>query len=381
MVTPFDARGARRRGRDRAAHAPPRRPRLRRRWSSAAPPARRPRWTTRSTCGSIELAVGEMRGHLPGRSPASAPTTPATRSSSPSGRPRSAPDALLSVNPYYNRPSRARDRRPLPRGRRARPSCRSCSTTSRSGRARTCPTSCWPSSASSTTSTAVKQANHANLARIDGLSVYAGNDDMLADVLELGEPGGILTGSHLFGEEMRRMVDEPEHRREIDDSLARRLPRPRDRARRLLDQGGAQHDRRARRARRGFPTSSSTSPSSRWSAVMLERHGLLGARGVSGTLRVLPLGGLGEIGKNMTVRRVRGAGSSSSTPACASRPPTCSGSTSCCPTSPTCASGPRTSRRSSSPTATRITSARCRGCCASCARLGGERARPSTAAR
>ncbi len=38
-----------------------------------------------------------------------------------------------------------------------------------------------------------------------------------------------------------------------------------------------------------------------------------------------------------------------------------------CRTSPTCASGPRTSRRSSSPTATRITSARCRGCCASSA--------------
>ena len=35
---------------------------------------------------------------------------------------------------------------------------------------------------------------------------------------------------------------------------------------------------------------------------MLERHGLLQATAdVSGTLRVLPLGGLGEIGKNMTV--------------------------------------------------------------------------------
>jgi 4-hydroxy-tetrahydrodipicolinate synthase len=66
---------------------------------------------------------------------------------------------------------------------------------------------------------AVKQANPANLARVDGLRVYAGNDDMLADVLDLGEAGGILTSSHIFGEEMHRMVDEPENRREIDHSL------------------------------------------------------------------------------------------------------------------------------------------------------------------
>ena len=66
---------------------------------------------------------------------------------------------------------------------------------------------------------AVKQANAANLARIDGLRIYAGNDDLLADVLDLGEPGGILVATHLFGEEMRRMVDEPERRHEIDQGL------------------------------------------------------------------------------------------------------------------------------------------------------------------
>jgi 4-hydroxy-tetrahydrodipicolinate synthase len=66
----------------------------------------------------------------------------------------------------------------------------------------------------------VKQANEANLAKIDGLQIYAGNDDLLADVLDLGEPGGVLVASHLFGEEMHRMVDEPERRREIDQSLA-----------------------------------------------------------------------------------------------------------------------------------------------------------------
>ena len=39
-------------------------------------------------------------------------------------------------------------------------------------------------------------------------------------MLDLGEPGGILTGSHVFGNEMRRMLDEPERRHEIDASLA-----------------------------------------------------------------------------------------------------------------------------------------------------------------
>src|SRR3954452_9382576 len=65
----------------------------------------------------------------------------------------------------------------------------------------------------------VKQANQDNLAPVDGLGIYAGNDDMLADVLDLGEPGGICVASHLVGDEMRRMVDEPERRREIDDAL------------------------------------------------------------------------------------------------------------------------------------------------------------------
>jgi 4-hydroxy-tetrahydrodipicolinate synthase len=66
----------------------------------------------------------------------------------------------------------------------------------------------------------VKQANADNLAKVDGLRILAGNDDMLADVLDLGEPGGILVASHLVGDEMRRMVDEPGRRRETHDSLA-----------------------------------------------------------------------------------------------------------------------------------------------------------------
>jgi 4-hydroxy-tetrahydrodipicolinate synthase len=65
----------------------------------------------------------------------------------------------------------------------------------------------------------VKQANDDELQPIDGLDVYAGNDGTLAQALDLGGPGGVLVASHVVGDEMRRMVDEPEHRAEIDASL------------------------------------------------------------------------------------------------------------------------------------------------------------------
>jgi 4-hydroxy-tetrahydrodipicolinate synthase len=65
----------------------------------------------------------------------------------------------------------------------------------------------------------VKQANNDNLAPVDGLGIYAGNDDILLRTLEIGGCGGICVASHLVGDEMRRMVDEPESRAEIDASL------------------------------------------------------------------------------------------------------------------------------------------------------------------
>jgi 4-hydroxy-tetrahydrodipicolinate synthase len=66
---------------------------------------------------------------------------------------------------------------------------------------------------------AVKQANNDELAMIDGLDVYAGNDDILARTLDLGGAGGILVASHLVGDQMHQMVDEPERRAEIDADL------------------------------------------------------------------------------------------------------------------------------------------------------------------
>jgi 4-hydroxy-tetrahydrodipicolinate synthase len=65
----------------------------------------------------------------------------------------------------------------------------------------------------------VKQANADELAPIDGLTLYAGDDATFARTLDMGGAGGILVASHIVGNEMRRMVDEPENRAEIDASL------------------------------------------------------------------------------------------------------------------------------------------------------------------
>jgi 4-hydroxy-tetrahydrodipicolinate synthase len=128
------------------------------------------------------------------------------------------PDALLSVNPYYNRPSR--------RGivRHFEEVCRATdlpiivyNIPQRTGS--DMPNDLLAELAQLDNIVGVKQANADNLAKVDGMVIYAGNDDLLADVLDLGEPGGILVASHLVGDEMRRMVDEPEHRREIDAGL------------------------------------------------------------------------------------------------------------------------------------------------------------------
>ena len=66
---------------------------------------------------------------------------------------------------------------------------------------------------------AVKQSRYEDLEPIDGLDLLAGNDDTLAEILDLGGTGGICVASNVAGREMRRMIDEPENRREIHDSL------------------------------------------------------------------------------------------------------------------------------------------------------------------
>ena len=157
--------------------------------------------------------------------------------------------------------------------------------------------------ARSTNVAAVKQANPDNLAPIEGLDLLAGNDDMLADVLDMGGAGGILVGSHLVGEEMRRMIDEPDRRREIADEIQPLLepltapgvttnPIP---IKTALEMLGHDVGRVPAAAGRGLRGGAGRHPR-RARAPRPPERGLSGA-----TLRVLPLGGLGEIGKNMTV--------------------------------------------------------------------------------
>ena len=49
--------------------------------------------------------------------------------------------------------------------------------------------------------------------------MLAGNDNDVARCLDIGGAGGICVASHIVGNEMRRMYDEPERRAEIDASL------------------------------------------------------------------------------------------------------------------------------------------------------------------
>jgi 4-hydroxy-tetrahydrodipicolinate synthase len=67
--------------------------------------------------------------------------------------------------------------------------------------------------------TAVKQARYEDLAPIDGMDLLAGNDDVLARVMDMGGAGGICVASNLIGTEMRRVIDEPDQRQEIEDGL------------------------------------------------------------------------------------------------------------------------------------------------------------------
>jgi 4-hydroxy-tetrahydrodipicolinate synthase len=127
-------------------------------------------------------------------------------------------DAILSVTPYYNKPNARGLRRHYQEVARA---------TDRpvflynipSRTALDIPNDLLAELAQIEHIDYVKQANDDSLGLIDGLGLYAGNDGTFARTLDMGGCGGILVASHLVGDEMRRMVDDPERRAEIDASL------------------------------------------------------------------------------------------------------------------------------------------------------------------
>ncbi len=127
-------------------------------------------------------------------------------------------DGLLSVNPYYNRPNRRGIIRHYQEIDRATDQpILLYNIPQRTGS--DMPNDLLAELAQLEHIVGVKQSNPANLAKIDGLQIYAGNDDLFAAVLDMDEPGGILVAAHLVGDELRRMVDEPERRHEIDRDL------------------------------------------------------------------------------------------------------------------------------------------------------------------
>jgi 4-hydroxy-tetrahydrodipicolinate synthase len=170
--------------------------------------------------GLIGLAVREMKAARPGATIVAGVGSNDTRHavSLTEKATELGADALLSVNPYYNRPSRRGIARHYEEINRAtdRPIIL-YNIPQRTGS--DMPNDLLAELGQLEHVVAVKQSNPDNLAKVEGLRVYAGNDDMFADVLDLGEPGGILVAAHLVGDELRRMVDEPERRREIDAGL------------------------------------------------------------------------------------------------------------------------------------------------------------------
>jgi 4-hydroxy-tetrahydrodipicolinate synthase len=127
-------------------------------------------------------------------------------------------DAMLVVTPYYVRPNR--------RGIRAHYEAVAAATDRPivlynipSRTATDMPNDLLAELAEIDNVVAVKQARYEDMEPIEGLDLLAGNDDVLARVMDMGGAGGILVASHLVGREMRRIIDEPDRRQEIEDSL------------------------------------------------------------------------------------------------------------------------------------------------------------------
>jgi 4-hydroxy-tetrahydrodipicolinate synthase len=127
-------------------------------------------------------------------------------------------DAMLVVTPYYNKPNR--------RGIKAHFEAVAAATDRPivvynipSRTVTDIPNDLLAELAEIDNVVAVKQARYEDMKVVDGLDLLAGNDEVLAQVMDLGGTGGILVASQLVGREMRRIIDEPDRRHEIEDGL------------------------------------------------------------------------------------------------------------------------------------------------------------------
>jgi 4-hydroxy-tetrahydrodipicolinate synthase len=127
-------------------------------------------------------------------------------------------DAMLSVTPYYNRPS------PLGLTRHYEAVA---AATDKPVLLYNIPSRCGTNIGPELLAqlaridgiSGVKQANAHELQLIDGLDVYAGDDGTFARALDMGGAGVISVASHIVGNEMQRMITQPDERHAIDASL------------------------------------------------------------------------------------------------------------------------------------------------------------------
>ena len=182
-----------------------------------------------------------------------------------------------------------------------------------------------------------------------GLDLYAGDDDLLLPFLELGGIGGVCVHTHIVGPQVKELVRRFKRRRPRGRARDRRGAAARDRA---APRSSSTRSRSRRRstcsATRSEACGSRSSrrrddESSPRCARCLERLGVLArsrgpaaaARltGADGAVRIIPLGGLGEVGKNMTVFELDGEHRRRRRRASRSRATSTSASTSSCRTS------------------------------------------------
>ena len=129
--------------------------------------------------------------------------------------------AVLSVTPYYNKPNRRGIRRHFEEIARAAGDTPVILYNIPGRTVVNMPPELLAELAEIDNIVAVKQSNNDEAQLIEGLALLAGNDELLAPVLDMGGAGGICVSSHVAGPEMKRMFTEPDRRAEIQDRLSK----------------------------------------------------------------------------------------------------------------------------------------------------------------